>query len=169
MRLTIFATNGACRLVRSSAAMPAHGFLGGDDSWRCRLSDRHPGGVPTLFSAGRFFIQLAARCAASACQHARAGSALRHAGIAPRCVAPRLRAHARTHAQERPTTTNDATCGPPAWLTGSLHDGGLRSVRSPPRRAPLLAPPIATLLQGGRPERPGPFCFLNYLFRLISS
>ena len=49
--------------------------------------------VPTLFSAGRFFILLAARCAASACQHARARSALRHAGIAPRCIAPCLRAH----------------------------------------------------------------------------
>ena len=51
-----------------------------------------------------------------------------------------------------------------AWLTGRLHDGGIRSVRSPPRRAPLLATPIATPLQGGRPENPkGPaFCFLNY-------
>ena len=66
------------------------------------------------------------------------------------------------HAQERPTT-NDATCGPPAWLTGTLHEGGIRSVRSPPRRAPLLATPIATPLQGGRPERPGLFCF-NYNF-----
>ena len=65
-------------------------------------------------------------------------------------------ASARTHAHERPTT-NDATCGPPAWLTGSLHEGGTRSVRSPLRRAPLLATPIATPLQGGRPERPGLF------------
>ena len=62
------------------------------------------------------------------------------------------------HAHER-STTNDATCGPPAWLTGRLHDRGIRSVRSPPRRALLmallLATPIATPLQGGRPERPG--------------
>ena len=51
--------------------------------------------------------------------------------------------------------TNDATCGPQEWLTGSLHDGGIRSVRSPLRRAPLLATPIATPLQCGRPERSG--------------
>ena len=73
----------------------------------------------------------------------------------------RTRASARTHAHER-STTNDATCGPPAWLTGTLQDGGTWSVRSPLRRAPLLATPIATPLQGGRPERPRPFCFLNY-------
>ena len=47
--------------------------------------------------------------------------------------------------------TNDATCGPQAWLTGSLHEGGIRSVRSPPRRAPLPATPIAKPLQCGRP------------------
>ena len=46
-----------------------------------------------------------------------------------------------------------------------VHEGGLgtRSVRSPlrraMRRAPLLATPIATPLQGGCPERPGPFRF----------
>ena len=51
--------------------------------------------------------------------------------------------------------TNDATCGPQEWLTGTLHDGGIRSVRSPLRRAPLLATPIATPLQCGRPERSG--------------
>ena len=62
------------------------------------------------------------------------------------------RAHARTHAHGRPTT-NDATCGPPAWLAGSLHEGGIRSVRSPLRRAPLPAALNATPLQGGRPER----------------
>ena len=50
---------------------------------------------------------------------------------------------------------NDATCGPPAWLTGTLHDRGIRSVRSPLRRPPLFATPIATPLQGGRPERSG--------------
>ena len=54
--------------------------------------------IPTLFSTGRFFILLAARCAASACQHTGARSSLRHVGIAPRCATPRLRAHARTHA-----------------------------------------------------------------------
>ena len=47
--------------------------------------------------------------------------------------------------------TNDATCGPQAWLTGALHEGGIRSVRSTPRRAPLLATPIAKPLQCGRP------------------
>ena len=38
-----------------------------------------------------------------------------------------------------------------------LHDGGVRSVRSSLRRPPLLATPIATPLQGGRPERRGLF------------
>ena len=58
------------------------------------------------------------------------------------------------------------TCGPPEWLTGKLQDEGTRSVRSPPRRPPLLATPIATPLQGGRPDPKGPaFCFLNYLFQ----
>ena len=85
--------------------------------------------VPTLFLAGRFRARLFRACT-------------------------RTHAPAHTHAQERPTT-NDATCGPPAWLTGSLYGGGVRSVRSLPRRAPLLATPIATPLQGGRPERPG--------------
>ena len=41
--------------------------------------------------------------------------------------------------------------GPQAWLTGKLHDGRIRSVRSPPRRAPLPATPIAKPLQCGRP------------------
>ena len=49
------------------------------------------------------------------------------------------------------TFLDDATCGPQAWLTGTLHGGGIRSVRSPPRRAPLLAAPIAKPLQCGRP------------------
>ena len=67
--------------------------------------------------------------------------------------AARLAKPARTHARahERPVITEDTTCGPPAWLTGS------RSVRSPPRRAPVLATPIAMPLQGGRPERSGLF------------
>jgi len=65
-------------------------------------------------------------------------------------------AHARTRAHGRPTA-NDATCGPPAWLTERLHDGGIRSVRSPLRQLPLLAIRIATPLQGDRPERPGLF------------
>ena len=60
------------------------------------------------------------------------------------------------------TIRHHGSCGPPVWLTGRLHEGGTRSVRSPPRRAPLLATPIATPLQGSRPERPGPFIFLNY-------
>ena len=123
--------------------------------------------APTLFLAGQFSFLLAAHCAASAYQHARARSTLRHAGIAPRFITPRLRAHARTHARARTEhgrrpTANDATCGPPAWLTGRRHEGGLRSARSPLRRAPLLAAPIATPLQGGRPERPG-LLFLKLL------
>ena len=90
--------------------------------------------VPTLFLAGRSFFLLASHCAT------------RHA-----------RPHARTLASTRTDDrrTNDATCGPQAWLTGKLHDGGIRSVRSPLRRAPLLATPIAMPLQCGRPERSG--------------
>ena len=81
----------------------------------------------------------------------RRGSA--SAALAAHFAAP-ARTHARTRAHGRPTT-NDATCGPPAWLTGRLHDGGIRSVRLPLRRSPLLAIPIATPLQGGRPKRSG--------------
>ena len=80
-----------------------------------------------------------------------------HAPVRHACA----RTHARTHTHGRPTA-NDATRGPPAWLTGRLHGGGIRSVRSPPRQAPLLATPIATPLQGGRPERPG-LLFLELL------
>ena len=42
-----------------------------------------------------------------------------------------------------------------AWLTGKLHDGGIRSMRSPLRWGPLLATPIATPLQCGRLKRSG--------------
>ena len=56
---------------------------------------------------------------------------------------------ASAHTDDR--RTNDATCGPQACLTGKLHDGGIRSVRSPPRRPPLPATPIAKPLQCGRP------------------
>ena len=48
------------------------------------------------------------------------------------------------------------------YVTGKLHEEGTRSVRSPPRRPPLLATPIATPLQGGRPERSG-LLFLKLL------
>jgi hypothetical protein len=44
--------------------------------------------------------------------------------------------------------------------------GGIRSVRSPLRRAPLLATPIATPLQGGRPKRPG-LLFLKILAAVV--
>ena len=65
--------------------------------------------------------------------------------------------------------TNDATSGPQEWLTGRLHYRGTRSVRSPLRRAPLLATPIATPLQCGRLKRPGLlFNFsLSERFRII--
>ena len=52
------ATNGACRLVRSSAAAPAHIFLGGNDPWRFRLSyvpgvnAPHPASLAKLVCAG---------------------------------------------------------------------------------------------------------------------
>ena len=91
--------------------------------------------VPTLFLAGRSsFFLLAAHCVARhACSHARS------------------LARARTDDRR----TNDATCGPPAWLTGLQHEGGIRSTRSPLRWPPLLATPIAMPLQGGRPKRSG--------------
>ena len=86
-------------------------------------------------------------------------SSLRHAlprQLARTPSAARLATPARARApsaHERRPATNDTTCGPPEWLTGKLQQGGTRSVRSPPRRPPLLATPIATPLQGGRPER----------------
>ena len=88
-------------------------------------------------------------------------SFLRHAlprQLARTLSAARLATPARTRApraHERRPVTNYTTCGPPEWLTGKLQHGVTRSVRSPPRRAPLLATPIATPLQGGRPERSG--------------
>ena len=79
-------------------------------------------------------------------------SFLRHAlprQLARTPSAARLATPARTRApraHERRPATNDTTCGPPEWLTGKLQQGGTRSVRSPPRRPPLLATPIATPL-----------------------
>ena len=80
----------------------------------------------------------------------------------PQRIAPRRYARAHAPCTHQRPTTNDATCGPPVWLTGRLKNGGTRSVRSPLKRTPLLATPITTPLQGGRSERPRPFCFLNY-------
>ena len=86
----------------------------------------------------------------------------------PRHVSPHQHARARCarteDAQRR--TIRHTTCGPPEWLAGKLQDEGTRSVRSPPRRAPLFATPIATPLQGGRPERPG-LLFLKLLRRRV--
>ena len=70
--------------------------------------------------------------------------------IAPRAAPARTQFSCASTDDRR---TDDATCGPQEWLTGKLPDGGIRSVRSPLRRAPLLATPIATPLQCGRPER----------------
>ena len=75
-------------------------------------------------------------------------------------------ARARTHARAR--TTDDErrdvrSAGVADWATA--RGGDIRSVRSPPRRAPLLATPIATPLQGGRPERLG-LLFLKLLERM---
>ena len=73
--------------------------------------------------------------------------------FATHCATP-SRTHARTtHVRAR--TTDDErrdvrSAGVADWTTAR---GGVRSVRSPLRRAPLLATPIATPLQGGRPER----------------
>ena len=100
-------------------------------------------GFPPFFLAGRSFFLLVSRCVG--CSFFLLAFALRRA--------PRLPANknplASAHTDDR--RTDDATCGPQAWLTGTLHDGGIRSVRSPLRRAPLLATPIAKPLQCGRP------------------
>ena len=102
--------------------------------------------VPTLFLAGRSFFLFVSRCVG--CSFFLLAFALRRA--------PRLPANknplASAHTDDR--RTNDTTCGPQAWLTGALHEGGIRSVRSPLRRAPLLATLIATPLQCGSPQRP---------------
>ena len=68
-----------------------------------------------------------------------------------RAPRPPARKNTLSRAHTNDQRTSDTTCGPQAWLTGRLHDGGIRSVRSPPRRAPLLATPIAKPLQCGRP------------------
>ena len=99
--------------------------------------------VPTLFLAGRSFFLFASRCVG--CSFFLLAFALRRAPRLPASKNPL----ASAHTDDR--RTDDATCGPQAWLTGSLHGGGIRSVRSPPRRAPLLATPIAKPLQCGRP------------------
>ena len=70
------------------------------------------------------------------------------------------RTRARTHAHPR-STTNDATCGPPAWLTGRLQERGIRSVRSPLRRPPSLRPLSPCPCKAAAPKGPA-FCFLNY-------
>ena len=107
-----------------------------------RLAPFSSSGFPPLFLAGRSFFLFASHCAA-------------------RYARPHARTLARACTDDR--RTHDATCGPQAWLTGSLHDGGVWSVRSPPlRRAPLLAAPIAMPLQCGRPKRPG-ILFLKLL------
>ena len=76
----------------------------------------------------------------------------------PRHARPQAKTRKQKHARSALASahtddrrTDEATCGPQAWLTGSLHYGGIRSVRSPLRRAPLLATPIAKPLQCGRP------------------
>ena len=136
---------------------------------RCRHSTPQPCGThaafllvldlcPLSFFGRHFFVS---------------SSFLRHAlprQLARTPSAARLATPARTRApraHERRPATNDTTCGPPPeWLTGKLQQGGTRSVRSPPRRPPLLATPIATPLQDGRPERSEyfelekAFCFL---------
>ena len=79
-----------------------------------------------------FFLSTCSHCSAAPCPPA----------------SKNMLASAHTRRNRR---TNEATCGPQAWLTGRLHEGGIRSVRSPLRRAPLLATPIAKPLQCGRP------------------
>ena len=116
--------------------------------------------VPTLFLAGRSFFLFASRCASRSFFLLAPRCAARHtrpqakARSLSRAIPARKQKHARSalasaHTDDR--RTDEATCGPQAWLTGSLHGGGIRSARSPLRRAPLLATPIAKPLQCDRP------------------
>ena len=57
--------------------------------------------------------------------------------------------------RDRPVLFQNTGTGPPAWLTGTLQKGGVRSARSLLRRPPPLASPIATSLRCGRPGRSG--------------
>ena len=77
--------------------------------------------------------------------------------------APR-RPHARKFASPRTDDrrTNDAACGPQAWLTGRLHYGGIRSVRSPLRRPPPTRFPYRHALTMRPLQKVRPFSFLNY-------
>ena len=81
--------------------------------------------------------------------HPQAASALRHA-----------RSHARTRAHGRPTT-NDATCGPPAWLTGTLHEGEYGAYAHRCGEPLSLRPLSPRPCKAAAPKGPA-FCFLNY-------
>ena len=107
-----------------------------------RLSSSSSGFPPFSWPAVLFFL-FASRCVG--CSLFLLAFALRRA---PRLPATKNQL-ASAHTDDR--RTDDATSGPQAWLTGRLHEGGTRSVRSPPRRPPLLATPIAKPLQCGRP------------------
>ena len=98
-------------------------------------------GVPTLFLAGRSFFLPATHSAA-------------------RCASLRERSLASPRTNDR--RTNETTYGPQEWLTGTLHYGGIRSVRSPLRRPPLRANPYRHALAMRPPRKARPFSFLNY-------
>ena len=74
--------------------------------------------------------------------------------IAPRAAPARMQFSCASTDDRR---TNDATSGPQEWLTGSLHDGGIRSVRSPLRRAPLLCDPYRHSLAMRPSQKARPF------------
>ena len=57
--------------------------------------------------------------------------------------------------------TRRSDAGPQAWLTGTLHEGGTRSVRSPPRRALSLQPLSPSPYNAAVPKGLA-FSFLNY-------
>ena len=70
------------------------------------------------------------------------------------------RTHARTRAHVRPTT-NEATCGPPLWLTGTLHGGGHEAYAHRLAPPPSLRPLSPRPCKAAAPKGPA-FCFLNY-------
>ena len=98
-----------------------------------------------------------------ALQHARSVFLLRRGGRFLFFFAARFAKLARTHARThgRPTT-DDATCGPPAWLAGRLQQGRTRSsVRSPLKNeaGPFPCDPYRHAL-ARRPPRKGPAFFV---------
>ena len=89
------------------------------------------------------------------------GKCFGSAHCAARHARPHARALASAHTDGR--RTNDATCGPQAWLTGSLHEGGDTTERMLTAAAgPSPRDPYRHALAMRPPRKVRPFSFLNY-------